>query len=61
MCQRLYIATAAKLPTARRTKSAPYLEVAEEACRGHSTVALYLCWVHEEPESPATRRTVTLG
>ena len=30
------------------------------ACRRHSTVELYLCWVHEESESPLTRRTVTL-
>ena len=31
-----------------------------EACRRHSTVELYLCWVHEESEPPLTRRSVTL-
>jgi hypothetical protein len=31
-----------------------------DACRRHSTVQLYLCWVHEEPEAPLTQRTVTL-
>jgi hypothetical protein len=31
-----------------------------EACRRHSTVELYLCWVHEESEPPLTRRTVPL-
>ena len=31
------------------------------ACRGHSTVELYLCWIHEESETPTSRRTVTLG
>lgn len=30
------------------------------ACRGHSTVELYLCWVTEEAEPPLTRCTVTL-
>jgi hypothetical protein len=31
-----------------------------EACRRHSTIELYLCWVHEESEPPLTRRTVSL-
>jgi hypothetical protein len=30
------------------------------ACRRHSTVELYLCWVHEEAEPTLTRRTVSL-
>lgn len=120
MCQRLYVATRARLPAVKRSQSAPYLEIAEvqsgrapaffgadrpfvylagahvecgcgfpavaaapdsspsrlddadvrsmqalaehlrEACRGHSTVELYLCWVHEQAEALATRRTATL-
>jgi hypothetical protein len=32
-----------------------------EACRGHSTVELYLCWAHEESEPPLTRRTAALS
>jgi hypothetical protein len=32
-----------------------------DACRGHSTVELYLCWIHEESEPLTSRRTVTLG
>jgi hypothetical protein len=31
-----------------------------DACRRHSTVELYLCWVHEEAEPSLTRRTVSL-
>ena len=31
-----------------------------EACRKHNTLELYLCWVHEEDESPIGRRTVSL-
>ena len=29
-----------------------------DACRGHSTVELYLCWAHDESEPPLTQRTV---
>ncbi len=31
------------------------------ACRGQSTVELYLCWAHEESEPPLSRRTVDLA
>ena len=31
-----------------------------DACRGQSTVDLYLCWPHEEMDPPLTRRTVSL-
>ncbi|SRR5260221_1820878 len=32
-----------------------------EACKRHATVELHLCWVHEEPEAPLSRRTVSLS
>jgi hypothetical protein len=31
-----------------------------EACRRHSSVELYLCWVHEESEPALGRRTVSI-
>jgi len=51
-----------RVPEAADLKSMNTLaEHLRDACRGHSTVELYLCWIHEEGEPLTSRRTVTLG